>query len=124
MVLNFGNLAYRGSALQGHLCLVAFATADCVAFPMTELKVVQYSERTALDRYPVSNIGFLCFRDTPGICVCDGLGPGTKGDMSILVDILANSFMANAESRELKIQSSGDKFWRPSEANVFFGRET
>jgi hypothetical protein len=40
---------------------------------------------------------------------------------SLLVDPLIDGLMANGESRMVDDQSSGDSFWRPSQAKTFFG---
>ena len=39
---------------------------------------------------------------------------------SLLVNPLIDSLMANGEFRVFDGQSSGDKFWGPSQANAFF----
>jgi len=45
-------------------------------------------------------------------------GQNEMGDL--LVDPLIDRLMANGGPRVFNGQSSGDKFWRPSQANAFF----
>jgi hypothetical protein len=89
---------------------------------VADVKALKNDERTLLDRYPLRNMGFFMFPGVPPVfALAMGSDQGQNEIGSILVDPLINSFMANGESRVLEAQSSGDKFWRPSQANAFFG---
>jgi hypothetical protein len=88
---------------------------------VTHLEALEYDFRPFMDRDPLWNMGLLMF---PGVAsvftLTMGSHQGQNEVWDFLVDPLIDCFMANGESRVFNGQSSGDKFWRPSQVNMFF----
>jgi hypothetical protein len=89
---------------------------------MANVKALENCFGALFDRDPVRNMGFFMFPGVPSVfAFAMGSHQGQNEMRGLLVDPLIDGLMANGESRMVDGQSSGDSFWRPSQAKTFFG---
>jgi hypothetical protein len=88
---------------------------------MADAKALENGMGTLFDRGPPGNMGCFMFSGVPAMfTVAMGSHQGQNEMGGLLVNPLIDSLMANGEIGLFDSQSSGDKFWRPSEAKAFF----
>jgi hypothetical protein len=88
---------------------------------MADVKALENGFGTLFDRDSLGNMGFFMLS---GVTSVFALAMGSHQEQnkmgSILVSPLIDGLMANGSPRVVNGQSSGDKFWRPSQTEAFF----
>jgi hypothetical protein len=88
---------------------------------MADVMALENSLRTFLDRDPLWNMRCFMFPGVPTVFALSmGSHQGQDERGGFLVNPLINGLRANGEFRVFDGQSSGDKFWGPSQSKAFF----
>ena len=88
---------------------------------MADVKALENGFGTLFDRDSLGNIGFFMLSGVSCVFALVMSSHHGKNKMgSILVSPLIDGLMANASPSVVDGRSSGDKFWRPSQAEAFF----
>jgi hypothetical protein len=88
---------------------------------MTNVKALENCFGPLFDRDSLGNMGFFMLSGVASVFAFTmGSHQGQNKISGILVDPLIDGLMANRSSRVVDGESSGDKFWRPSQAEAFF----
>ena len=115
-----GQLHVSSFALDADLHgLVALAAADGIGFPVADLPAGEHLCRALLDRDALRDMGLFMF---PGVAAVfrSAMASEQERDQggSLPVDPLINRLMANAQSRMLSTESSGNLLRRPTQGKV------
>jgi hypothetical protein len=100
--------------------LVALTAADGICFPVADVKALENGWGTLFDRDSLRNMRFFMLSGVTSVfsfTMSSDQGQNKMG--GILIDPLIDGLMANREPRVVKGESSGDKFRRPSQGEVF-----